>query len=238
MVNKKQLTDYMKKVYEVIVRDDYSEKMPGFPLSAFSDSTVSNPSKTDYDEEEYLQKIKQAHECLLKDLDFFMLSDPAADSVEEVLICYPGFKAIVYHRIAYILYQMGCKIGARIISEEAHFLTGIDIHPGAKIGCPFFIDHGTGIVIGETTIIGDNVKIYQGVTLGALSLSKGCDLKGIKRHPTILNNVTIYSGASILGDITIGNNCVIGSNVFLLERISDNRRVVLSKPELIVSKRQ
>lgn len=233
MVNKDKLTDYIKNVYEIIVSNDYLEKLPSFPISAFSESVIKC-----YDEALYLEKIKEAHNFLLKDLEFFMLSDPAADSVEEVLICYPGFKAIVYHRIAYILYQMNCKIGARIISEEGHFLTGIDIHPGAKIGCPFFIDHGTGIVIGETAVIGDNVKIYQGVTLGALSLSKGCDLKGIKRHPTILNNVTIYSGASILGDVTIGNDCVIGSNVFLLESVSDNCKVVLNKPELIVSKRR
>lgn len=187
--------------------------------------------------ENFVKSLQNVSECLQKDLNFFMLSDPAVDSKEEVVLSYPGYKAISYYRVAHILYKLGLKIQARIISEQAHFLTGIDIHPGATIGCPFFIDHGTGIVIGETAIVGNRVKIYQGVTLGALSLSKGYELKGTKRHPTILDDVTIYSGASILGDITVGNRVTIGSNVFLLDSIPDDHKVTISKPELNVIKR-
>lgn len=172
-----------------------------------------------------------------KDLDFFFASDPAANSKDEIKITYPGYKAIVFYRIAHILYEKNKKVEARIVSEYAHSLTGIDIHPGAKIGCPFFIDHGTGIVIGETAVIGNNVIIYQGATLGALSPDQGQKIKGVKRHPTIGNNVTIYAGATILGDITIGNNVTIGGGVFLLEDVGDNTRVVNPKPILNISEK-
>ena len=175
---------------------------------------------------------------LEKDLEFFLESDPAADSEEQVIFAYPGYKAIVYYRMAHELHKLGLKFEARVISEHAHFLTGIDIHPGATIGSPFFIDHGTGIVIGETSIVGDYVKLYQGVTLGALSLGKGAKLKGTKRHPTIGNHVTIYSNASILGgNVVIGNNVIIGSNVFLLKSIEDNHRVTIQEPDLILIKK-
>ena len=174
---------------------------------------------------------------LKEDLSFFMDSDPAIDSRDEVLIAYPGYRAIAYYRIAHELHNLKIFLPSRVIGEEAHFSTGIDIHPGAQIGCPFFIDHGTGIVIGETSIVGDHVKLYQGVTLGALSLTRGAAMKGIKRHPTIKNNVTIYSNASILGDVTIGNNVTIGGNVFLTENIPDNTKVIISKPELVIIKK-
>lgn len=173
---------------------------------------------------------------LKQDLLFFLDSDPAIDCDDEVVIAYPGYKAVVYYRIAHALHDLGIGLPSRVISEEAHFLTGIDIHPGAQIACPFFIDHGTGIVIGETSIIGHHVKLYQGVTLGALSLTKGRKMRGTKRHPTIKNNVTIYSNASILGDVTIGNNVTIGGNVFLTEDIPDNTKVIISKPELVIIK--
>ena len=190
-------------------------------------------------QKEFFDSLPKVKEDLKKDLKFFMESDPAANSEEEVVLAYPGYKAIVYHRVAYIIFNLGLKLVARVISEHAHFLTGIDIHPAAKIGCPFFIDHGTGIVVGETTVIGEHVKIYQGVTLGALSLGAGAKLKGTKRHPTIGNNVTIYSGASILGgDVTIGNNVVIGSNVFILKSVPDNVRVVMPEPELNYIKKE
>lgn len=177
-----------------------------------------------------LENIKK---CLMKDLKFFLDSDPAAESEEEIILAYPGFLAITYYRIANALFHLKYTIIARIITEIAHSRTGIDIHPGASICSPFFIDHGTGIVIGETSIIKKNVKIYQGVTLGAKSLKKGAKLKGIKRHPTIGNRVTIYACASILGDITIGDDSTIGANVFLLEDIPENTLVTVSKPELI-----
>lgn len=194
--------------------------------------------KDDTKAEQFVKQLPSIRKQLKKDLKFFMESDPAADSEEEVVLAYPGFKAIRYYRVAHVLYELGEHLFARIIAEEAHVITGVDIHPGAQISCPFFIDHGTGIVIGETTIVGERVKIYQSVTLGALSLSKGSSLKGVKRHPTIGNDVTIYAGVSILGgDVTVGNNVTIGSNVFLTESIPDGTRVTIGKPELIFQKR-
>lgn len=185
----------------------------------------------------FISKLENVKQFLRIDLSFFMDSDPAVDSEEEVILAYPGFKAITYYRIAHVLHGLGYALKARVIAEEAHTITGIDIHPAAQISCPLFIDHGTGIVIGETTVIGKNVKLYQGVTLGALSLSKGSKMKGVKRHPTIGNNVTIYAGASILGNINIGNDVTIGSNVFLTEDIPDATRVSIGKPELIFQKK-
>ena len=196
---------------------------------------IENYLKTGKGSEFSLLK-KEELECLKnknkKDLEFFFESDPAADSKDEILLTYPGYKAILFYRIAHILYKKGQRLEARIISEHAHSLTGIDIHPAAQIGSPFFIDHGTGIVIGETSIIGDYVRMYQGVTLGALSPSKGQQIRGEKRHPTIGNHVTIYAGATILGNITIGNNVTIAGSVFLLESVEDNTRVSNPKPIL------
>ena len=195
-------------------------------------------SVIDEDEEKY-QKFEAAlpslKEELCADLKFFMESDPAADSEHEVLLAYPGYKAISSYRIAHEIHKLGYKLPARMITEGAHSLTGIDIHPAAQLASPLFIDHGTGIVVGETTISGKNVKIYQGVTLGALSLKDGSKIKGIKRHPTIGNNVIIYAGASILGDITIGDDVTIGSNVFITESIPSNVKVTFSKPSLVIT---
>jgi len=171
---------------------------------------------------------------LKEDLNFFMDSDPAAHSIEEIRIAYPGFKAIAIYRVSHVLYKLGYKVHARFFSEIGHSMTGIDIHPAANIDYPFFIDHGTGIVVGQTSSIGKNVKIYQCVTLGALSLSNAQELRGVIRHPQIGNNVTIYAGASLLGAITIGDNVTIGSNVFLTESVPNNTRVVIGKPELII----
>lgn len=176
---------------------------------------------------------------LYQDIKFMYDGDPACDAYEEIVLAYPGFLSIKYYRIAHRLNLLGLNIVARIISELAHSQTGIDIHPGAAIECPICIDHGTGVVIGETTVIGKNCKIYQGVTLGALSTSRGQLLADQKRHPTIGNNVTIYAGASILGgDVHIGDNVVVGSNVFLTESIPANHKVKLPKPELIVIKKE
>lgn len=185
----------------------------------------------------FMESLPTISSDLKTDLTFFIESDPAIFSSEEVLLAYPGYKAIAYYRIANVLNNLGYVLNARLITERAHTLTGIDIHPAAQISCPFFIDHGTGIVIGETSIIGKNVKLYQGVTLGALSLAKGSKMRGIKRHPTIGNDVTIYAGASILGNVNIGNNVTIGSNVFLTDDVPDNTKVVISKPELILLKK-
>ena len=197
----------------------------------YIDSDVNKANK-------FINSLNDIKNILKEDLSFFMESDPAADNEEEVILTYPGYLAIMHYRIAHQLYLLDLRVQARIITEQAHLLTGIDIHPGADISYPFFIDHGTGIVIGETSIIGKYVKIYQGVTLGALSLSEGKKLKGVKRHPTIGNNVTIYAGASILGgNVVIGDNVTIGSNVFLMESIPSNTKVTIGKPELILIKK-
>lgn len=177
--------------------------------------------------------IKELHilkNKLKYDLDFFFESDPASESKEEIVIAYPGFYAIMLYRIAHIIYDLKVPVVPRLITEIAHGQTGIDIHPGCDIGSPFFIDHGTGIVIGETSEIGNYVKMYHGVTLGALSLKEGRELEGKKRHPTIKDHVTIYSGASILGGKTIvEENAVIGSNVFIVNSVVKGTTVVYSQ---------
>ncbi len=166
----------------------------------------------------FFKRLPQVYKKLLDDADIFMKSDPAAHCVEEVVLCYPGYSCLVVHRLAHILYELGVPVLPRVMSEYLHGLTGIDIHPGAKIGKNFFIDHGTGIVIGETAEVGNNVKIYQGVTLGALYVEK--KLSDTKRHPTIEDNVIIYSSSTILGGKTvIGHDTVIGGNVWLTESV-------------------
>ena len=182
----------------------------------------------------YINELNIVRNILKEDLKFFMDSDPAATSIEEIKLAYPGFRAIATYRISHILYQLGYLVHARYISETAHSQTGIDIHPAATIGYPFFIDHGTGIVVGQTSTIGKRVKIYQCVTLGAISLSNADELRGVVRHPQVGDNVTLYAGASLLGAITIGNNVTIGSNVFLTEDVPSNTRVTIGKPELII----
>lgn len=166
----------------------------------------------------FFSELHHVHQQLQADASFFEKSDPAAESLEEVIVTYPGFFAIVAYRVAHILYQLQVPILPRLITEYAHSKTGIDIHPSATIASPFFIDHGTGIVIGQTTVIGKNVKIYQGVTLGALAVQK--TQAGTKRHPTIEDNVIIYAGSCILGGNTVvGHDSIIGGNVFLTESI-------------------
>lgn len=161
--------------------------------------------------------------------------DPAAKNLREVILSYPCIKTLTIHRFAHELFKMEVPLLPRMMNEFAHKETGIDIHPGAQIGNSFFIDHGTGTVIGETAVIGNNVKLYQGVTLGALSFPKdacGALIRGTKRHPTIEDNVTIYSNATILGDITIGKNAVIGSNVWIKESVPADTMVVIQEPEI------
>ncbi|MGD0338801.1 MAG: serine O-acetyltransferase EpsC [Bacteroidota bacterium] len=180
----------------------------------------------------YFNNLPVAYELLLKDAKAIEEFDPAAYSIEEIIISYPGFYAIAVHRLAHHMYTLEIPILPRVISEYAHSLTGIDIHPGARIGESFFIDHGTGIVIGETTDIGVNVKMYQGVTLGALSVKKL--LANKKRHPTIEDNVIIYSGSTILGgDTVIGHDSIIGGNVWLTESV-EPYTVVYNKHEVSV----
>ncbi len=172
----------------------------------------------------FIEELPRFHALLLQDAEAICLGDPAASSVDEVIVAYPGFFAIGVYRFAHWLYSRKVPVVPRMISEYAHSRTGIDIHPGATIGEHFVIDHGTGIVIGETTVIGDNVKIYQGVTLGALSVDKS--LVNKKRHPTIERDVVIYANATILGgDTTIGAGSVVGGNVWLIESVPPGSRV-------------
>lgn len=180
----------------------------------------------------FINKFESVYELLLKDAEAIYNGDPAAESLEEVIVSYPGFYAICVYRISHELYNLNVPILPRLFSEYAHKKTGIDIHAGATIGESFCIDHGTGIVIGETTHIGNNVKIYQGVTLGALSVTK--DKAGKKRHPSIEDNVTIYAGSTILGGKTnIGANSIIGGNAWLTESVEPHS-VVLNKSEVYV----
>lgn len=182
----------------------------------------------------FLEKLPAIRALLETDLQAAYDGDPAATSKAEVIIAYPGLYAITVNRLAHALYQLNVPLIPRIMTEFAHSRTGIDIHPGAQIGRYFFIDHGTGIVVGETTEIGDNVKLYQGVTLGALSTRGGQKLRGRRRHPKIEDNVTIYAGASILGGETvIGRDSVIGSNVFITHPIAPGTRVSIKSQELL-----
>lgn len=181
----------------------------------------------------FFHAIPEVRAIAQTDVEAFFDGDPAAYSSEEIIFCYPGLFAITVYRLAHVLYTLDVPMLPRIMTEHAHSVTGIDINPGATIGKYFFIDHGTGIVVGETTIIGDHVKIYQGVTLGALTTRGGQNLRGKKRHPTIEDRVTIYAGASILGgDTVIGRDCVIGSNVFITHSIPPCTTVSVKSQEL------
>ena len=171
---------------------------------------------------QFAAQLPTVRKLLDSDIQAAYEGDPAATSPDEVLVCYPGITAIIHHRLAHILYQLGAPLVARIISEIAHSATGIDIHPGAQIGESFFIDHGTGVVIGETAIIGRRVRLYQAVTLGAKSFPVGEDgtlIKGIPRHPIVEDDVVIYAGATILGRVTIGRGSTIGGNVWLTRSV-------------------
>jgi serine O-acetyltransferase len=182
--------------------------------------------------DELLGELPSVRTMLKGDVHAAYDGDPAAQSFEEVVISYPYITAIAIHRVAHELYVRGIPLIPRIMGECAHSKTGIDIHPGAKIGRNFFIDHGTGVVIGETSVIGDNVKMYQGVTLGAMSFPKderGRIIKGGKRHPTIEDNVTIYAEATILGDITIGAGSIVGGNVWLKKSVPPGTTVAITK---------
>ena len=184
--------------------------------------------------ETFLDQLPGIRALVETDLQAAYDGDPAAGSKPEIIIAYPGLYAIIINRLAHALYQLKVPLIPRIMTEHAHSRTGIDIHPGAQIGEYFFIDHGTGIVVGETTVIGNNVKLYQGVTLGALSTRGGQKLRGKRRHPTIEDNVTIYAGASILGGETvIGHDSVIGSNVFITHPIPPNTRISIKSQELL-----
>ena len=171
---------------------------------------------------QFAQQLPTVRALLDSDIAAAFEGDPAARSVDEILVCYPGVMAVIYHRLAHELFQLEAYLIARMVSEIAHSLTGIDIHPGAQIGGSFFIDHGTGVVIGETSVIGQRVRLYQAVTLGAKRFpvdENGVLIKGYARHPIVEDNVVVYAGATILGRITIGAGSTIGGNVWLTHSV-------------------
>ncbi|MFV0604317.1 MAG: serine O-acetyltransferase EpsC [Niabella sp.] len=222
--------------------NNISEKTEAGMLAEFEElkhrlSSVLQPVLNDVEKarqivDNFFSTVPNIYQQLLQDANSILNFDPAAEALEEILVAYPGFYATAIYRFSHQLYEYKIPILPRLFSEYAHSKTGIDIHPGAKIGHPFFIDHGTGIVIGETSIIGNNVKIYQGVTLGALNVAK--ELSQVKRHPTIEDNVIIYANATILGGETIvGRSSIIGGNVWLTESVPSNS-VVYHKSEISV----
>ena len=185
--------------------------------------------------EAFLPRLPAIRSMLAEDVEAAFEGDPAARSFAEIVLAYPSIRAIAIHRIAHELHLLRVPTLPRLMSENAHDRTGIDIHPGARIGRRFFIDHGTGVVIGETTEIGDNVRLYQGVTLGALSPRQADSLRGVKRHPTIEDDVTIYAGVTILGgEVTIGRGSVIGGNVWLTDSVPAGSRVIAEPPRQMV----
>lgn len=213
----------------------YREQLPG-------ESTGLACDECDHQAAEmvrtFLGRLTAVREIIALDLKAHFAGDPAALSPDETIFCYPGLFAITVQRLSHEFYALGVPMLPRIMTEYAHSLTGIDIHPGAKLGPSLFIDHGTGVVIGETTEIGKNVKIYQGVTLGALAPAFGQLLRGRKRHPTIEDDVTIYAGATILGgDTVIGRGALIGGNVFLTRSVPEHHQVTAEPPNLKIRKR-
>ncbi len=236
-------SEFIDGFFEFLFIPERQKKLTEFELSKEMESYKSHLSTLIYDvigdgattqaiTDRFFADVPLIFDALLKDAEAIIQFDPAAESIEEVLVAYPGFYATAIYRFSHQLWDQGVKILPRVFAEYAHGKTGIDIHPGARIGESFFIDHGTGIVIGETTVIGNNVKIYQGVTLGALSVNKG-EAKS-KRHPTIEDNVVIYSGATILGGETvIGKDSVIGGNVWLTNSVLPSS-IVYHKSEVSI----
>jgi serine O-acetyltransferase len=224
-----EIREELREQIIVALRFDKCSEISEEEINAKAESTCDH----------FISSLPQIQKVLFTDVEAIYQGDPAAQSKAEVITSYPGTLAIFVYRLAHVLYLEKIPAIPRLMNEYAHSRTGIDIHAGAEIGSYFFIDHGTGIVIGETTVIGDHVKIYQGVTLGALSTRRGQELAGIKRHPTIGNYVTIYSGASILGGETIiGDNVVIGGNSFITKSISSDSKVSMKSSELLVKSQE
>lgn len=224
------------RLYRLLV----SQIRRGFCFACQND-ICDDCNKTSFNSEklafEFIQMLPQIREKLAKDVHSMYLYDPAAKGYGEIIFAYPAIKALTNYRVAHALLKLGVPIIPRIISEMAHSDTGIDIHPGAQIGDYFVIDHGTGVVIGETCIIGNNVRLYQGVTLGARSFKldkEGNPIKGVARHPIVEDDVTIYSGATILGRITIGKGSVIGGNVWVTNDLPPNSKVVQGRPKEVL----
>lgn len=223
----------IKSALEIVYNKLYEQIYLALSFELVGEELCKLYLKADACIEKFMEHLPQVQEMLYKDVEAQFMGDPAARSKEEVILSYPGIYGIFVYRIAHELYELEIPLIPRMMTEYAHEKTGIDIHPGARIGEYFFIDHGTGVVIGETTIIGNQVKLYQGVTLGAMSLQKGKMLAGRKRHPTIEDGVTIYAGATILGgDTVIGKNSVIAGNTFVVKSVPENTMVSALMPEL------
>ncbi len=204
---------------------------------AIDDSSASIDTRAVSVVSSFARQLPDLRQLIDLDIEATFQGDPSARSLDEVLICYPGLLAIIHHRLAHLLHRLGVPLVARIVSEIAHGKTGIDIHPAARIGESFFIDHGTGVVIGETAVIGDRVRIYQGVTLGARRFETGADgalVKGTPRHPTIEDDVVIYAGATILGRVVIGRGSEIGGNVWLTHDVPPRSRVLQAREQNLV----
>ncbi|MBO4572190.1 MAG: serine acetyltransferase [Clostridia bacterium] len=230
-----------KSEYEKAFSELFSLTEKAVKLALYYDGEMRGDTLNDGDidkkaceiSENFIRSIYGVYELIRLDVEATLCGDPAATSPDIILLCYPGVEAVFTYRVAHVLYTEGVPFLPRIMTEYAHSRTGIDIHPGAKIGKSFVIDHGTGVVIGETTVIGDRVKLYQGVTLGAKSLANARSLVGVKRHPTVEDDVTIYSGATILGGQTvIGKGAVIGSSVFITSSVPPDVTVAAEKPKL------
>jgi serine O-acetyltransferase len=199
-----------------------------FDCNQIEAACTHRPEESELLADRFLDALPNIKELLITDVEATFLGDPASKSHGEVILCYPVIQTMIHYRVAHALYQLGVPIVPRMITEMAHSLTGIDIHPGASIGKYFTIDHGTGVVIGETCVIGQNVKIYQGVTLGAKSFpldENGNPIKGIARHPLVSDNVVIYANATILGRISIGENAVIGGNSWVTRDVPANEKI-------------
>jgi serine O-acetyltransferase len=215
------LETLLRKLYKQISRElHFTSGLQGFEKADHEQAILIA--------RQFAAELPTVRKLLDTDIQAAFEGDPAARSPDEVLVCYPGITAIIHHRLAHILYQLGAPLVARTISELAHSATGIDIHPGAQIGESFFIDHGTGVVIGETALIGRHVRVYQAVTLGAKRFQKddkGMLVKGNARHPIVEDNVVIYAGATILGRITIGHGSTIGGNVWLTHSVPPDSNI-------------
>lgn len=240
-LNPETMPYYIGFTMDKVARSLEEQFHSGFCVSCFRDDVEGYCPTCHHRSQEtvmkFLSSLSHIRELLASDVQAAFDGDPASKNLNEIIYCYPSIKALSSYRIAHELYLLEVPLLPRIITEMAHSETGIDIHPGAQVGERFFIDHGTGTVIGETCIIGRNVRIYQGVTLGAKSFpldEQGNPIKGIARHPIVEDDVTIYAGATILGRVTIGKGSVIGGNVWLTSDVPPNSNVVQRQPKIIV----
>jgi len=234
---REELATLLERIGKALQKQIYLAWYQANPLNLADEKTEPYQHLASQVVHKLFKALPELRKMMKEDAQSAFEGDPAATSIRETIISYPGVRALTIHRIAHFLYQEKVPLVPRMLSETVHKQTGIDIHPGARIGRCLFIDHGTGVVIGETTVIGNQVKIYQGVTLGALSFpknSQGDLIRGIKRHPTLKDRVTIYANATVLGDISIGENAVVGSSTWIRHDIPANTLVQNIEPESVM----